>query len=143
MAGAVDVVAVVPRTGAVDVAAMEVAVVCVCTTAGFVGTGAAFGFRIANQAMAAPMTRIATIAIGTTGGFFAGVATTAAGIAAGIDVGIDVGVATTGAGLSGFSSFAACGGSGACISIVCAGVATLVARRCMKMARSALVGVGL
>jgi hypothetical protein len=131
MAVAVEVVAVVPRIGAVDVAAIEVAVVCVCRTAGFVTTGVAdFGLRIAKYAMAAPMTRTATIAIGTTGGFFAGVAAMAAGIAVGIDVGI-AGAATTAADLSGFSSFAACGGSGACISIECAGVATLVARRCM------------
>src|SRR4051794_34874228 len=107
MAGAVVVGAVVPRTGAVDVTAMEVGVVGVCTTAGLVPTGATvFGLRIAKYGMAAPMTSTATIAIGTTGAFFAGVTAAAAGIA---DVGIAGAAAATGADLSGFSSFGACG----------------------------------
>src|SRR5207302_6910238 len=67
IAGAVDVVAVVPRTGAVDVAAIDVAVVCVCTMAGFAATAFGAGLRIAKYAMAMATTTIAAIAIGTTG----------------------------------------------------------------------------
>ena len=69
-----------------------------------------FGLRIAKYAMAAPMTSTATIAIGTTGGFFAGAATTAAGIAAGTEAGIAGGA--TGAGGSGVRSFGGGGGVG-------------------------------